>query len=96
MSGYLPSPHPRVAILSLDVRAFQPSWILTIRCRCGREHAAPMADLARIKLGEREERIIGAVVGRLRCQGCRARPASVVAAWGKDGDQVELIEPPPS
>jgi hypothetical protein len=48
------TPHPRVAILSVDVRHFLPDWTLTIRCACGRKHMAPMADLARIRLGELE------------------------------------------
>jgi hypothetical protein len=51
-----------------------------------------MADLARIKLSEREERTVGAVVDRRRCCACGSPPGSGVAAWAKVGEEVEPAE----
>ena len=74
-----PVPCRRAMLLSIGVRCFPNPWVLTIRCRCGRQREAPLPSIARVGLGEHETRTLGDVVRRLRCQECGGRPISIVA-----------------
>ena len=86
-----PVPSRRDMLLSLGVRCLPHPWVLTIRCRCGREREAPLAAVARVGLGEHEARTLGDVVRRLRCQECGRRPISVVASHNPSWEGDELL-----
>lgn len=79
-------------LLSVGVRCFLDPWMLTIRCGCGRERAAPLPAMAKVGLGELEARTLGDLVRRLRCQGCGQQPGSVIASHEPSRQREELVK----
>lgn len=86
-----PVPSRRDMLLSLGVRCFLNPWMLTIRCSCGRERAVPLPSIAKAGLGEHEQRTLGNLVRRLRCQDCKQPPASVIASHEPSSQREELV-----
>ncbi len=77
--------------LSLETRCFLPSWIITIRCACGREQQKPLPELAQVRLKDREMRRLGDLVRRLTCQDCGKKPISVVVEHPQSNVREELM-----
>lgn len=59
--------------------------------RLWRERIASLPELAKVKLGDREERTLGKLVRRLTCQDCGQRPASAIAEHAPSGEREEMV-----